>query len=244
MKYLFANWKMYLDHAESMALIEAVKALSIPQDVELAVFPNFLSIPSVAWAIQGSTVHLGAQNCAWVSRGAYTGAVSAEMVRGVGCEYVLAGHSERRHIFGETDTAVRQKVEASLAAGLKPVICIGETKEEKDAGKREARLAEQLASVFEDLSFASGQIFVAYEPVWAIGTGDACDPQDADDVHGWIASEIKKYTAVVVPILYGGSVDAKNVASYTTQPMIAGVLVGGASTKADSLAEMLSAIAA
>lgn len=243
MKYVFANWKMYLDVPASVELAQTLAAedLGALSDTTIAVFPTALAFMDVARAI-GSTVALGAQNCAWAPAGAYTGAISAHLFKSVGCTYALVGHSERRHIFGETDTAVRKKMEAVLDAGLIPVLCIGETKEEKDTGKREYRLKKQLHTALQDLDAGGKEFLIAYEPVWAIGTGDACNPADADDVHGWIRNELRRYTDRSAPILYGGSVDAGNVAGYMAREMIDGVLVGSASTKSASFLSLIRAI--
>lgn len=155
---------------------------------------------------------------------------------------MLAGHSERRHIFGESDADVRKKIDACLDAGLVPVICIGETKQEKENGKREYRLKKQLMIAFEGLELsAKRRAMIAYEPVWAIGTGDACAPADADDIHGWIRMELKKYTGTTVPILYGGSVDEKNMNEYLSLPTVDGLLIGSASARKTSLSAILRA---
>jgi len=186
-----------------------------------------------------SKIAVGAQDVYWTPKGAYTGAVSALMYGGVGCKYALVGHSERRHLFGETDDDVRKKIEACLDAGLVPVVCIGETKEEKDGGKREYRLKKQILKAFEGLKINGGSVMLAYEPVWAIGTGEACNPADADDVHGWIKTELKQYIDKEIVLLYGGSVNEKNVSDYLKYDTVDGVLVGGASTKLESFSALI-----
>lgn len=235
MKYIFGNWKMYLDYNESVALAETLSKENFDDGkVKLAVFPTALANKAVSEKLQGSQFATGAQDVAHVPKGAYTGAVSAHMFKDVGCKYALAGHSERRHIFNETDDDVRKKIEACLDAGLIPVVCIGETKEELAAGKREYRLKKQIMKAFADLNLNGSELIVAYEPVWAIGTGTACLPADADDIHGWIKQELKQYFEQEIPVLYGGSVNPENVVSYLALETVDGVLVGGASTKKDS----------
>ncbi len=244
MKYIFANWKMYLDVQASVDLAAALVTEDMGSNVALAVFPTALAYMDVK-RVCGDRIALGAQNCAWASAGAYTGAISAQMYRSVGCAYVLLGHSERRHIFGETDTDIRKKMEAALGAGLIPVLCVGETKEEKENGKREYRLKKQLYSAFHDMDLAGREYLIAYEPVWAISanaTGEVCLPADADDVHGWIQNEMKQYVNTPVRVLYGGSVDATTVSSYLSLTTVDGVLVGSASTKAESLLALVRAV--
>lgn len=243
MKYIFVNWKMYLGVKESIALAIAMSAsYRRSEKAEIALFPTALAMTGVIAACKKKKIPVGAQNCAWTPAGAYTGAVSARMFRAVGCKYALVGHSERRHIFGESDSAVRNKIEACLSAGIVPVVCIGETKEEKDAGKREYHLKKQLMAALQNLVIPrAGRVMIAYEPVWAIGTGDACLPADADDAHHFIRREGSAYTSERMPILYGGSVDVKNAASYLALPSVDGLLVGGASTKKDSLLGIIRA---
>lgn len=243
MKYLFANWKMYLDFDESCMLASQVREWLYDSDaVTLALFPASIAAREVGMIVAGTDIQLGAQNVAWVPKGAYTGAVSALMYKGIGCTYALVGHSERRHIFGESDTDVRKKVEACLDAGIVPVVCIGETKEEKEEGKREYRLKKQLLKIFKDLDLGGRKIIIAYEPVWSIGTGDACLPADAEDIHLWIRTEIKQYTDSEVPILYGGSVNAENVVSYLSRTAIDGVLVGSMSAKEETFRTLIEVV--
>jgi triosephosphate isomerase len=240
MKYIFANWKMYLGFKESIALAKAIAAMPKQKGVDVALFPSALVMTDVIAICRKKNIPVGAQNCAWMSAGAYTGAISARMFRDVGCRYALVGHSERRHIFGETDTAVRNKLEACLSVGLTPVLCIGETKEERDAGKRAYRLKKQLMTALDGLEFA-GRVLIAYEPVWAIGMGDACAPADADDVHHFIRQELRRYMDAAIPILYGGSVDEKNAASYLAFSTVDGLLIGGASAKKQDFVGIIAA---
>ena len=193
-------------------------------------------------AVENTEFAVGAQDVAWVDKGAYTGAVSAQMFADVGCNYALVGHSERRHIFGETNDDVRKKIEACLTANLIPVVCIGETEVDLQENKRDYRLKKQLLKAFENLELNGGKVVVAYEPVWAIGTGKACNPVDAESIHSWIKLELKQYFDHEIPVLYGGSVNAQNVVSYVEQEDIDGVLVGGASTKLDIFFDVIKAV--
>ncbi|HRH23119.1 MAG TPA: triose-phosphate isomerase [Candidatus Magasanikbacteria bacterium] len=239
MKYIFANWKMYLDHAESIDLAERIKdTITVPGDSVCTVFPNTLAFAHVQEILKDTSVSVGAQNVSWVPKGAYTGATSAELFQHVGANYALVGHSERRYIFGETDDAIRKKMEACLDAKITPVVCIGETKEDRSDMKAEYRVKKQIMKLFDGLS-TTEQIIVAYEPVWAIGTGDACDNAEAERMITLIKNEIHSYFKAIVPVLYGGSVDEKNAASYLSYGIIDGVLVGSASTDAMRLKKII-----
>lgn len=243
MKYIFGNWKMYLNHEESVAFAEKLKKEKLKdKNIEIAVFPTALAMLGVEKVLKKSGVSFGAQNCAWVPKGAYTGAISALMFKEAGCKYALVGHSERRHVFGESNDDVRKKLEAVIDIGLIPVLCIGETKEDKDNNKTSYRLERQLMDALQGLSVKGDEIIVAYEPVWAIGTNNPCLPADADDIHGFIKQELKKYIKEDVAVLYGGSVTADNVASYTKLETIDGVLVGGASVKKDTFMPLVKAV--
>lgn len=245
--YLFANWKMYLTFDESNILMNQLLATSYDDDaLEIAIFPSSLALTEIEKAVRDTPFRLGAQNVAWVPKGAYTGAVSAELFKEAGAEYALVGHSERRYIFGEHDTDVCKKFVACLEAGLTPVLCIGETKQDVADEKRQYRLKKQLFSVLEGLDLDSQPFFVAYEPVWAIsGSGDgvACTPADVEDVQRWIKEELTHYTKQTVPVLYGGSVHKDNVLSYVSLPSVDGVLVGSASTTYESCVTLMQKIA-
>lgn len=231
MKYLFANWKMYLSHGESFSLAEKYASLAFdPQQIELSVFPSMLSLMSVQYALKDAVIKLGAQNAAWVEKGAYTGAVSAHMLAEVGIPYVLVGHSERRVVFHETNEAVHNKMLSALAAGMTPVLCIGESKEAHEQGIRNEVLVEQLATALQGVD-TDLRFMIAYEPMWAIGTGIPCDPQEVFEAISFIKSYISSEYFSDVAVLYGGSVDADNVLSYTTVGGADGVLVGSVSTK-------------
>lgn len=241
MKYIFGNWKMYLDFEESVILAQALVEESFDKEKNtIAVFPTTLAVREVIMCLNGSGIAAGAQDTAWVPKGAYTGAVSAHMLRAAGCQYALVGHSERRYVFGEHDDDVRKKIEACLDAGLVPVVCVGETQEDLDENKREYRLKKQLMKAFEGLQINGGKVLIAYEPVWAIGGGKPCSPDEADSVHGWIKMEAKQYLGQNIPVLYGGSVNPENVVSYVARDVIDGVLVGGASAKLDSFVKLIN----
>ncbi|OGH71544.1 MAG: triose-phosphate isomerase [Candidatus Magasanikbacteria bacterium RIFCSPLOWO2_01_FULL_43_20b] len=241
MKYVFGNWKMYLDFEESVILAQALVEESFNKEKnEVAIFPSTLAAREVIMCLNGSRIAAGAQDVAWVSKGAYTGAVSAHMFKSAGCKYALVGHSERRYVFNESDDDVRKKIEACLDAGLIPVVCVGETQEDLNENKREYRLKKQLMKAFEGLQINGGKVMVAYEPVWAIGSGKPCGPDEADSVHGWIKLEVKQYLGQDIPVLYGGSVNPENVVSYAARDVIDGVLVGGASTKLESFVKLIN----
>ncbi len=235
--YLFANWKMYLDYEESLALARSLESQrDLPQELALAVFPSALAFAGVQRALAGTTVKTGAQNIHWLDKGGYTGEVSAHMYQGLGAEYALIGHSERRHLCGETNHDVRQKMEAALLSGLAPVLCVGETTQEREAGQETEVVEAQLRAAYEEIAWPAGRpIVIAYEPVWAIGTGMACDAEEAGRMH----TMINTFVRALLPegessILYGGSVRPENVLEYFRQPHVSGVLVGGASVKPES----------
>ncbi len=235
MKYIFGNWKMYLNVEDSLFLSQELSRI-IFSEAKVCIFPNALVFRAAQDILShNKNIQLGAQNVAWTPQGAYTGALSAELYKQCQAEYAIVGHSERRYIFGESNSDVRKKVEACFAAQITPVVCIGETREDKESNTRSIRLKEQIQAVFENLDCSSDQnIFIAYEPVWAISRGalaDPCLPADVEDVHAFIATEIKQYTEKTVPILYGGSVNAENISSYLDIQNVDGVLVGNASTK-------------
>ena len=210
---------------------------------EIAVFPTTLAAREVIMCLNGSGILAGAQDVAWVSKGAYTGAVSAHMFKSTGCKYALVGHSERRYVFNESDDDVRKKIEACLDAGLIPVVCVGETQEDLNENKREYRLKKQLMKAFDGLQINGGKVMVAYEPVWAIskaGVGTPCSPQEANRIHEWIKLELKNYFSKDVPVIYGGSVDEKNVVSYLSGRNVDGALVGNASTKKNSFVALIN----
>ncbi len=243
MKHIFANWKMYLNFDETMILTNQLLAENFDTEkINLAVFPNALATSEVLKATQDSSISVGAQTANWTPRGAYTGAISADFYSSLGCQYALVGHSERRYIFGETYEDVRKKLEAIIDAKLTPVLCIGDTKGDQDDGKAEYRLKKQLMKALENLELDGSELIIAYEPVWAIGSGEPCMPEDANKMANIIKMETKQYIDKEISILYGGSVKAENVLSYLSQDNISGVLVGGASAKFETLMPIIREI--
>lgn len=236
-KFIAGNWKMNTDRAGAVALAEAVKkAAETVSGVDLAVCPPFVYLDCVAKAVAGSKVALGAQDCYFEKSGAFTGEISPAILLDVGCKYVILGHSERRHILGETDELINKKTKAALAAGLIPIVCVGELLSEREAGQTAAVIQRQfdgsLAGVSaEDLC----KVVIAYEPVWAIGTGKVATRDQAVEVHvdlrKLIEKRYNKQVAEAVRIQYGGSVKPDNAADLLGQPDIDGGLVGGASLK-------------
>jgi triosephosphate isomerase len=244
-KYLFGNWKMYLNYEKSLALANALADASknISANIKMAVFPSALAFQSVAEVLQNTGISLGAQNAHWIEEGGYTGEVSAAMYKAAGAAYILAGHSERRHLFHETNHEIRQKVDGILSVGLTPVICVGETEAEKKDNKTEEVIETQIRSAFHNIVWPEArELIVAYEPVWAVGTGVACDPIEAERVHEIIKKQVVALTGIAPVILYGGSVKPENISSYLSNPNIDGVLVGGASTNAESWLAMASVL--
>lgn len=237
-----ANWKMH--HAPVQAIAFVRRFLELDQPVEqrtLWFFPPALSLATMVDALHGRwDAQVGAQNVYWEPKGAFTGELSAPMVRDAGGAGALVGHSERRHIFGETDAATALKVQALLALELKPMLCVGEQLEEREAGRTEEVVSRQLSAVLSALTPEQGaRLVIAYEPVWAIGTGRVAKPGDAAEVHGFIRELLRRADiAVRVPILYGGSVNVQNVAGLLAEPEIDGVLVGGASLDPDAWARI------
>lgn len=250
--YLFANWKMYLSYDESLALSRELKKMfkGLPRQAHLVLFPSALAMTGVKDELQGSLVPLGAQNTYWVDRGGYTGEVSAAMYKAVGVEYALVGHSERRTIFHETDHDARQKIEALLAVGMTPVVCVGETLKERNNGEAEEVIEAQIRRAFSNLTWPKGcELIVAYEPVWAISkgigadeAGKHCDDVEAEKMHQLIIKLVKNLLPDQNPVvLFGGSVRPNTVAYYLKQPSIDGVLVGAASTKFSSWQDIVTA---
>ncbi len=239
-RWIGGNWKMHKTIGEALALVESLKD-GLPQadSVEVVVAPPFTALSAMGAALKETSIQLAAQNLHWADQGAYTGEISPNMLRDVGCRYVLIGHSERRHWFKETDSVINQKIQASLRAGLQPVFCVGETLEEREAGLVETVLSRQIREGFQGISAeqaASGVI--AYEPVWAIGTGKTATPEMAQAVHAFIRGLLTdlfdKRVASDKRIVYGGSVTPETTRGLLAQPDIDGGLVGGASLKAES----------
>lgn len=238
-KFIAGNWKMNLNAAQGIELAAVLaKAVGSANDVEVAVCPPAVYLSAVGAAIKGSAIGLGAQNCHHEAKGAFTGEVAPAMLVDIGCKYVILGHSERRQLFHETSADVNKKVHAALAAGLTPIVCVGESLAERQAGNTSKVVREQVEG---SLAGISGEqllkLVIAYEPIWAIGTGVVATPQQAEEVHADLRSLLSsRYTAPVaeqIRIQYGGSVNAENAATLLSQPNIDGALVGGASLKAD-----------
>ena len=238
-KFIAGNWKMNLDKAGAVALAKAVAtAAGNYAGVDMAVCPPSVYLDAVASALVGSTVGLGAQNMYHEAKGAFTGELSASMLKDVGCRYVILGHSERRHILHETDQDINRKVLAALAAGLVPIVCVGELLAEREAGQTADVIQRQFDGSLAGLSAAqmAGSV-IAYEPVWAIGTGQVATPAQAEEVHADLRKLLEsRYNAAVasqVRIQYGGSVKPDNAAELMHQPNIDGALVGGAALQAE-----------
>ena len=238
-KFVAGNWKMSTTSLEAVALATAIAKDAPAEGVDLAVCPPSVYLQSVAKALEGGSVGMGAQNMYFEPAGAFTGEVSARMLLDVGCKYVILGHSERRHVFNEPDDLIAAKVKAALAAGLAPILCVGETLEEREAGQTMAVNERQVRSGLDGISVEDmAKVTVAYEPVWAIGTGKTATPDQAQEIH----AEIRKLLAALFDdgvaqatrIQYGGSVKPENAAEIFAQPDVDGGLIGGAALKSDS----------
>jgi triosephosphate isomerase len=238
-----ANWKMNHGPAAARAFAEKFLGLTAPaQGRSLWFFPPAVSLSSLCEVMgRRPDVRIGAQNVHWESKGAFTGELSIPMVMEAGARLVLVGHSERRHLFGETDDQVARKTQAALKAGITPLVCLGETLTEREAGRTEQVVVRQLGFVLQALEPAEwAGVVLAYEPVWAIGTGKNATPDDAAQVHELIRMDLGRHGVKVrVPILYGGSVNPGNVLSLLSRPQLDGVLVGGASLDPESWAELV-----
>ena len=238
------NWKMNKTVEEAAGMVKALKAaVANVSDVEILVCPAFTALYAVNNEIKGSNINLGAQNLFWEAKGAFTGEISPAMVKEAGCSYVIIGHSERRQYFAETDETVNKRVKAAFANGLIPVVCVGETLEEREKDITFKVIETQIRGGLAGLSpEEASSAVIAYEPVWAIGTGKTATPDQAQQVHAFIRQlyrEIYADAAGKVRILYGGSVNPKNVSDLMKQPDIDGGLVGGASLEADSFAQLV-----
>ncbi len=240
------NWKMHGTRASVAELIEGLAEQVLPSGVDVAVFPSSLHVSLVVEGLQGKSISVGAQNCAHeAGQGALTGEVSSSQLADTGCKLVLVGHSERRQIMGESDDVLIRKFAAAQASGLTPVLCIGETLEEREAGKTLEVVGQQLDSIIVALGInALVNAVIAYEPVWAIGTGLTASPQQAQDVHAAIRAQLAKENAEVaqgVRLLYGGSVKAANAVELFGMPDIDGGLIGGASLNAAEFGAIIRA---
>lgn len=223
-----------------------VEAVGTVDTVQIAVCPPYISLDAVFGSLRGSTVRLGAQDMHSEEKGAYTGEVSAAMLRSVGCDFVILGHSERRQYFGETDASVNAKVKQAHAHELIPIVCVGETLDQRRSGQEQAVVRGQLDGGLDGVTLSSGdQLVIAYEPVWAIGTGETATPDQAQDMHAFIRSLLnERYGAEIgatIHILYGGSMKPSNAAELLGQRDVDGGLIGGASLKADDFAAIIRA---
>lgn len=244
-----ANWKMNGSGALVRQLVPAIKdsVASLDNAVEVVIMPPSLFVSGVKAELEGSPVALGVQNVACWPSGAYTGELSAEMAADVGCHYALVGHSERRQLFGETDDVVAEKVSRVLESGLMAMLCVGETLEEREAGKAETVVCRQIEVALAAVDPAdAGRVVVAYEPVWAIGTGKTATADDAQAMHQALRAKLSEMglPANEMSLLYGGSVKPDNAGALFAQPDIDGGLIGGASLKADDFIEICRAAVA
>ena len=237
------NWKMNKTVAEAVALINELKPLVAKSKPEVVVCVPYTDLWAVKQAIEGSKIKLGAENVAWADNGAFTGEISADMLKEIGVEYVIIGHSERRQYFGETDESVNMRLKQALAKGLKPIVCVGETLTEREKNKTRKVLKKQILEGFKDVTDFSN-IVIAYEPVWAIGTGKTATAEDANKTIGFIRSLVRKTWGAEVSkalrIQYGGSMKPSNAKELMAMRHIDGGLIGGASLKAEDFAGIVN----
>jgi triosephosphate isomerase (TIM) len=254
-KLVVGNWKMNGNAAQTAALLGTLVTRLSPNassgdssklnnSLQIAVCPAFPYLGLAASSLASSSIVWGAQNCAQTNAGAFTGEVSAAMLADLKCALVLLGHSERRALFGDTDAVVAQKISRVLEAGLKPIVCVGETLAERESGQFEAVIAKQVASALAVLPKTANSFVIAYEPVWAIGTGKTASPEQAQEVHALIRKQLAAagFPAQEIAILYGGSVKASNAATLFVQPDIDGGLIGGAALVAEEFVAICSAL--
>jgi triosephosphate isomerase len=250
-QFVAGNWKMNTDSHSSVELAKRIADGSMHiagEKVRVAVCPPFTYLQAVAKAVSSYSISVGAQDVYHEEKGAFTGEISPSMLKDIGCTYALCGHSERRHVIGETDELVSKKVKAAIAGGLLPILCVGELLAERDASQTEQVVTRQLKAGLAGLSHEKVQaVTIAYEPVWAIGTGRTATPQQAQEVHYFIRKLLVKmyddHLAEATHILYGGSVRVDNAAELMNEPDVDGLLVGGASLKADEFLAIIKASA-
>ncbi len=245
-KLIAGNWKMHLSADEAVELAKSIVSAAGDNGPDVLLCPSFTLLSYVKHVVTGSRVAVGAQNVYWEPKGAFTGEISASMLVDAGCSHVIIGHSERRQYFGETDASVNRRTRAALDAGLVPIVCVGETLEEREEGHTEEVIEQQISGAFERFTAEDMQkIVVAYEPVWAIGTGKTATPDTAQQVHAlirsWITERYSDKVAQEIRILYGGSMKPSNAVELLSQEDIDGGLVGGASLKADQFSEIIKA---
>jgi len=247
--FIAGNWKMNTDAYGAVALASGLAGkLKDVESVDIAVCPPFVYLRAVAGALNTSNIALGAQDVYFEPNGAYTGEISCEMLKDTGCTYVIFGHSERRHVIGETDELINKKISAAITSGLLPIFCVGELLEQREAGKTEEVVTSQVKAGLAGLSADKVlAVTVAYEPVWAIGTGVNATAAQAQEVHamirGLLADMYDQSTAAQLRIQYGGSAKPANTAELMAGPDVDGLLVGGASLKVDSFAAMIKTVA-
>ncbi|OYQ74560.1 triose-phosphate isomerase [Wohlfahrtiimonas sp. G9077] len=245
-KLIAGNWKMNGDVALAQTIVDGIKDAADQSNHDVVIAPPFVYLPQVALWTKESNIQLSAQNLAKFDQGAYTGEVSGKMLKDIGCQYVLVGHSERRQYFGETNEIVAEKVDFALKNGLTPILCVGETLEERESDAWKSVIEAQLESVVKLIGIeAFNNVVVAYEPVWAIGTGKSASAEIANEVHAFIFCTLTGKSDSIrdsLRILYGGSVTADNSAQYMAMSHIDGVLVGGASLKPDAFSQIIRSV--
>lgn len=238
------NWKMFKTASEAVSFVNEVKGKAEAEGVESVICAPYLTLPALVEAVKGTTLKVGAQNMHWEDNGAYTGEISGAMLKDLGVTHVIIGHSERRAYFAETDETVNKKTLAAFKHGLTPIVCVGESLEEREAGKTKDVCRVQTEAALQGLSAEqAAQVVIAYEPIWAIGTGKTSTAEDANEVIGYIrervAAQFDADTAAKVRIQYGGSVKPNNVREFMQQPDIDGALVGGASLEPASYTQLV-----
>jgi len=244
-RFIAGNWKMNMTVSEAVRMVESFKEkVADVKDIEIAICPPAIDIVPLNEILKDSNIELGAQNMHWEEKGAYTGELSASMITETGVKYIIIGHSERRQYFAETDQTVNRKVKAAFENGLKPIICVGETLEERDKGLTEEKVRIQVKSALAGLNDEDvAEIVIAYEPIWAIGTGESASPSVANEVIQIIRETVEKqYPGIAekIRIQYGGSVKPHNIEDYISESDIDGALVGGASLDAESFASIIT----
>ena len=248
--FVAANWKMHKTVSEAVSYVAELKRLELPaRGVETVLAPPFTAVHATSEALAGTTTRVAGQDLHWEPQGAFTGAISAQMLKEAGATHVIIGHSERRHIFGETDAEVNLKVQAAIEHGLTPIVCVGETLDERETNQSLAVLNRQLEGGLKGLSAAqAGELVVAYEPVWAIGTGRVATPDQTQEAHAHIRSRLGELFGQEAQercrVIYGGSVKPSNVSELACQPDVDGALVGGAGLEPESFTEIVAKSAA
>lgn len=238
------NWKMNMSPVEAIALVRELKPLMADAKCQVVVCPPYICLPAVAEEIKGSDIALGAQNIHWADKGAFTGEISAPMLRALGVQYAIVGHSERRQFFGETDETVRDRAKNALSHGITPIICVGESLEQRENGVTNAVVTVQTVAALKEFAPTDVEkVVIAYEPIWAIGTGKTATSAEANETIGVVRRAIAdvygKDTASKVRIQYGGSMNAQNASELMAMPEIDGGLIGGASLKAEDFSKVV-----